>query len=51
MTTLLARRGVVVTHENRARARRRLDEARERRNRELRQQPRERWDMGPTTAA
>ena len=51
MATLLARRGVVVTDENRARARRRLDEARERRNPELRQQLRERLGMRPTTAA
>jgi hypothetical protein len=51
MTALLAQRGLVVTDENRARARRRLDEARERRDPQLREQLRERLGMRPTTAA
>lgn len=51
MAALLAQRGVVVTDENRARARRRLNEARERRDPQLRAQLRAQLGMRPTTAA
>ncbi len=51
MAALLAQRGVVVTDENRARARRRLTEARERRDPQLRERLRERLGMRPTTTA
>ncbi|RZU46584.1 hypothetical protein EV385_6659 [Krasilnikovia cinnamomea] len=51
MAALLAQRGVVVTDEDRARARRRLNEARERRDPELRAQLRAQLGMRPTSAA
>jgi len=51
MAALLAQRGLVVTDEDRARARQRLDEARRRRDPQLRAQLRERLGMRPTTAA
>jgi hypothetical protein len=51
MAALLAQRGVVVTDENRARARRRLDEARSRRDPQLREQLRAQLGMRPATAA
>ena len=51
MTALLAQHGVVVTAEDRARARRRLEAARQRRDPALRAQLRARLGMRPTTAA
>jgi hypothetical protein len=51
MAALLAQRGVVVTDENRARARRRLNAARERRDPQLRAQLRAQLGMRPTTTA
>ena len=51
MAAQLAQRGVVVTDENRARARRRLNAARERRDPQLRAQLRAQLGMRPTTTA
>lgn len=51
MVELLAQRGIVVTDEDRARARRRLNAARDRRDPELRAQLREQLGLRPTTAA
>lgn len=51
MAALLAQRGVTVTDAGRERARRRLDEARERRDPQARQALRERLGLRPSTAA
>jgi hypothetical protein len=51
MVTLLARQGVTVTEDGRARARRRLDEAAQRRDPALRAALRERLGLRPTSAA
>lgn len=51
MATLLAQRGIVVTEQDRARARHRLDRARGRRDPQLRAQLRESLGMRPTAAA
>ncbi len=51
MATLLARHGVTVTEEDRARARRRLAEAAQRRDPALRAALRERLGLRPSTAA